>query len=59
MRGRLPLGGVLLPPGPQFQVVRQELPQDVAAPQVKEFFQLTVVQAGTGWRRRQSDQPSR
>lgn len=38
---------VLLPPGPQFQVVRQELPQDVAASQVKEFFQLIAVQAGT------------
>jgi hypothetical protein len=32
---------------PQFQVVRQELPQDLAASQVKEFFQLIVVQAGT------------
>lgn len=38
---------ILLPPGPQFQVVRQELPQDVAASQVKESFQLIVVQAGT------------
>nr|WP_282190008.1 hypothetical protein [Streptomyces sp. S1D4-11] len=26
-------------------MVRQELPQDVAAPQVKEFFQLIMVQA--------------
>ncbi len=46
-RVRAGSGGVLLPPGPQFQVVRQELPQDLAAPQVKEFFQLVVVQAGT------------
>ncbi|WRZ95196.1 hypothetical protein OHB54_42990 [Streptomyces sp. NBC_01007] len=44
---RTPPGGVLLPHGPQFQVVRQELPQDLAAPQAEEFFQLVVVQPGT------------
>ncbi|MEU1552984.1 hypothetical protein ABZ517_09700 [Streptomyces scabiei] len=40
-------GAILLPPGPQFQMVRQELPQDLAAPQVKELFQLVVVKART------------
>lgn len=41
--------GVLLPPGPRFQVGLAGAAAGSRGPQVKDFFQLVVVQAGTRW----------